>query len=52
MIKDRRTLEEYLINKIEAIAFNTEKCNKIYEYANQKYSIPKGNVSDIVNYIL
>lgn len=48
MIKDRRTLEEYLINKIEAVAFNTEKCNKIYEYANQKYEIPKGNVSDIV----
>lgn len=40
MLKDKRELEQYLEKKILKLVSDTELCNKIYDYALEKYNIP------------
>lgn len=48
MLKAKRELEKYLETQFDRIAWNTELCKSIYAYANEKYDISKGMISDYV----
>lgn len=48
MLKDKKALEQYLDKQCDRIVTDNEKCKMIYTYANEKYEIPKGIVSDLV----
>ena len=48
MLKDRRMLEDYLTEKFNTIAVDNTLCRQIYDYANEKYDIPKVLMSDII----
>jgi len=49
MLKDKKTLEQYLDKQCDRIVTDNEKCKLIYAYANETYDIPKGIVSDLVS---
>jgi hypothetical protein len=46
MLKDKRELEVYLEKKLLSFVANTEIYNKIYDYALEKYNIPRSIASD------
>lgn len=46
MLKDKRELEAYLEKRILSFISDTELCNKIYNYALEKYNIPRATTSD------
>lgn len=48
MKKDRAVLEKKLTDICLNIAVNTDECNKIYDYAKDKYNIPRGLTSDLI----
>lgn len=48
MLKERTKLEEHLLGRFNGILLKNDLCNQIYEYANQKYNMPKGLFSDYV----
>lgn len=49
MLKDKRELEQYLEKRILNFISDTELCNKIYNYANEKYDLPRSVTSDYVS---
>ena len=49
MLKDRKTLEQYLDELCDRIVVDNNKCKAIYTYANETYGIPKGTVSDLIS---
>ena len=49
MLKDRKTLEQYLDELCDRIVVDNNKCKAIYTYANEAYEIPKGTVSDLIS---
>lgn len=49
MLKDKRELELYLEKIILSFISDTETCNKIYNYALEKYNIPKATASDYLS---
>lgn len=49
MLKDKRELEQYLEKRILNFISDTEFCNKIYDYANEKYDLPRSVTSDYVS---
>lgn len=49
MLKDRKTLEQYLDELCDRIVVDNIKCKAVYTYANETYEIPKGIVSDLVS---
>ena len=49
MLKDRKTLEQYLDELCDKIVADNIKCKAVYTYANEKYEIPKGIVSDLIS---
>lgn len=49
MLKEKKELEQYLEKKILSFISNTELCNKIYDYALEKYNIPKATASDYLS---
>lgn len=49
MLKDKKTLEQYLDTKCDGIIFDMDKCKSVYTYANETYDIPKGIVSDLIS---
>lgn len=49
MLKDKRELEQYLEKRILNFISDTEFCNKIYDYANKKYDLPRSITSDYVS---
>lgn len=48
MKQSKESLENKLSNLCENIAINTELCNKIYDYAYDKYNLPRGLASDLI----
>lgn len=48
MLKEKRELELYLEKQILKIVSETDLCNKIYDYAMEKYNIPKAIASDYI----
>lgn len=48
MLKSRKTLEQYLDELCDRIVVDNIKCKAVYTYANEKYEIPKGMVSDLI----
>ena len=48
MLKDKKVLESYLEKQCDRIVVDNNKCKEVYAYANEKYEIPKGIVSDLV----
>lgn len=48
LIKHRGELEKVLSEICMNIANNTELCNNIYDFAKNKYDIPKGMMSDLI----
>lgn len=49
MLKDKRELEIYLEKKILGFISDTELCNSIYDYALEKYNIPRSTASDYLS---
>ena len=49
MLKDKRILEQYLESLCDKIVIDNDKCKAIYSYANEKYDMPKGKISDLVS---
>lgn len=49
MLKDKKELELYLEKKILNFISDTELCNRIYDYALEKYNIPKTISSDYLS---
>ena len=49
MLKDKRELEQYLEKRILNFTSDTEFCNKIYNYANEKYDLPRSIASDYIS---
>lgn len=49
MLKDKRELELYLEKKILGFISDTELCNSIYDYALEKYNIPRSTASDYLS---
>ena len=49
MLKDKKELELYLEKKILSFIYDTELCNKIYDYALEKYNIPRVITSDYLS---
>ena len=49
MLKDKRELEQYLEKRILNFISDTELCNKICNYANEKYDLPRSVTSDYVS---
>ena len=49
MLKDKRELEQYLEKRILNFLSDTELCNKICNYANEKYDLPRSVTSDYVS---
>lgn len=48
MLQDRKSLEKYLEEQCDKIVIDNEQCNKVYDYANETFDIPKGMVSDLI----
>ena len=48
MKRDRAVLEKRLTDICSYVALNSEICNKIYDFAKDKYDIPRGVTSDII----
>ena len=48
MIKDKRSLEQYLEQHCDRIVLDNDKCKAIYTYSNETYGIPKGIISDLI----
>lgn len=48
MLVEKRELEKYLERQFDKIVLNTELYKAICIYANEKYDIPKGMISDFV----
>lgn len=46
MLKDRVKLEEHLFDRFDKITAKSELCNELYNYAYQKYDMPKELFSD------
>ena len=49
MLKAKKELEVFLEKKILSFITDTELCNKICDYANEKYNIPRTIASDYVS---
>lgn len=49
MLKDKKTLEDYLEKQCDRIVVDNSKCKAIYVYANETYEIPKGIISDLIS---
>ena len=48
MLKDKKTLEQYLEGQCDKVVVDNDKCKSIYAYANETYHIPKGIISDLI----
>ena len=48
MLKDKKSLEQYLGEQCNRFVLDNDVCKGIYTYANETYEIPKGMVSDLV----
>lgn len=48
MLKSKENLISYIAEVCDTIVLDGNKCKKLYKYANEKYDIPKGMLSDIV----
>lgn len=48
MKRDRSVLEKILTDICSHVAINKDTCNDIYDYAKNKYDMPKGLTSDLV----
>ena len=49
MLKDKKSLEQYLEEQCNKIVLDNDVCKEIYTYANQTYDIPKGFISDLIS---
>lgn len=49
MLKDKKTLEQYLDEQCDRIVLDNNKCKSIYTYANETYDIPKSIISDLIS---
>lgn len=49
MLKAKKELEIYLEKKILSFITDTELCNRIYDYAFEKYNIPRATASDYLS---
>lgn len=48
MLKDKKSLEQYLGEQCDRIVLDNDICKGIYAYANETYNIPKGILSDLI----
>ena len=48
MKRSREVLEKKLTHICSYVALNSETCNKIYDFAKDKYDIPRGLTSDLI----
>ena len=48
MKRDREVLEKRLFDICSHVALNSEICNKVYDFAKEKYNIPRGLTSDLI----
>ena len=49
MLKDKRSLEQYLESESIKIIISSDKCKQLYTFVNKTYDIPKGLVSDLIS---
>lgn len=49
MLKDKKSLEQYIESESIKIIINPDTCKKLYDFVNKTYNIPKGLAADILS---